>query len=115
MDENCIFCRIIAGKIPGDIVYQDDKVVAFRDREPKAPTHILVVTREHIPSLRQLGPQHRELVAHLIYVGNEIAKKEGVDKRGYRLTVNCGREGGQAVPHVHFHLLGGRQMSGSMG
>lgn len=115
MDEECIFCSIIAGKIPADIVYQDDKVIAFRDIEPQAPTHVLLVTREHIPSLRQLGLQHGDVVAHLIYVGNEIAKNEGVDERGYRLTVNCGWEGGQVVPHVHFHLLGGRQMSGTLG
>ncbi|MBL7119992.1 MAG: histidine triad nucleotide-binding protein [Dehalococcoidia bacterium] len=115
MEEQCLFCRIIAGKIPASIVYQDDDVVAIRDIDPQAPTHLLVMPKEHIVSLIELGPEQRELTANLIYVANELARREGVAERGYRLAVNCGREGGQAVGHLHFHLLGGRKMSGKLG
>ncbi|OGO04447.1 MAG: histidine triad nucleotide-binding protein [Chloroflexi bacterium RBG_13_54_8] len=115
MDEKCIFCNIIAGKIPGDIVYQDDNIIALRDISPQAPTHLLVMPKKHIPSLNDLDLEQEELTAYLIQVARQLAKKEGVAERGYRLAVNCGKEGGQIVPHVHFHLLGGRQLSGALG
>ncbi len=115
MEEECIFCRIIAGKIPADIVYQDDSVIALRDITPQAPTHILIIAKEHLASLIELGPEHRDLTAHFIYVANEIAGKEGIAEGGYRVAVNCGRDGGQVVPHLHFHLLGGRRLSGALG
>jgi len=115
VDEKCIFCKIIAGKIPGDIVYQDDNVIALRDISPQAPIHLLVMPKKHIPSLNDLDLEQEELTAYLIQVARQLAKKEGVAERGYRLAVNCGKEGGQIVPHVHFHLLGGRQLSGALG
>lgn len=115
MEKDCIFCNIAAGKIPATILYQDDRVVALRDINPKAPTHILVIPREHIPTIADLKDEQRYLAAHLIFVANELAKKEGVAKSGYRLVVNCGRGGGQEVFHLHLHLLGGRQMSADMG
>ena len=115
MEEQCLFCRIIAGKVPASIIYQDDNVIAIRDIDPQAPTHLLVMPKEHIVSLIELGPEQRELTANLIYVANELARREGVAERGYRLAVNCGREGGQAVGHLHFHLLGGRKLSGRLG
>lgn len=115
MGKDCIFCKIVAGKIPATILYQDERVFALRDIEPKAPTHLLVIPREHIPTVADLGDEQRDLVAHLIYVASELAKKEGVAVSGYRLVINCGREGGQQVPHLHLHLLGGRQMTGEMG
>ena len=111
----CVFCRIIAGEIPADVVHQDDTVVAIRDIKPQAPTHLLVMPRAHIFSLTELGPGQSELVAHLIHVAKELASKEGVAEKGYRLVINCGREGGQEVPHLHLHLLGGRELSGTMG
>jgi len=115
MEEECLFCRIIAGKVPGEIVYQDDRVIALRDVNPQGPTHLLIMPREHIPSVKGLGRERSELTAHLIHVANEIAQGEGIAERGYRLAVNCGQEGGQVVPHVHFHLLGGRPLSGLLG
>ena len=111
----CVFCNIVAGKIPATILYQDEKIIALRDIKPQAPIHLLVIPKEHISSLAELGDDHRELAADLIYVANELAKKEGVFETGYRLVVNCRREGGQEVPHLHLHLLGGRQLSGTMG
>lgn len=115
MGEDCIFCRIIAGKIPGDFVYQDDRAVVIRDINPQAPKHLLVMPREHISSLASAEPGHEELMGHLIWVAREVAKGEGLASSGYRVAVNTGREGGQLVPHIHFHLLGGRKLSGSLG
>ncbi len=115
MAQECVFCRIVAGQVPATIVYQDDMVIAFRDVEPQAPTHLLLIPREHVASLGEFGSQHEGLIAQLVHVANELAAKEGIAERGYRLVANCGKEGGQVVPHVHFHLLGGRELSGDMG
>ena len=111
----CVFCRIIAGEIPADIVHQDDQVIAIRDINPQAPTHLLIIPKAHIPSVAELSPGESELAAHLIHMANALARKEGVAEKGYRLVINCGREGGQEVPHLHLHLLGGRKLSGAMG
>jgi histidine triad (HIT) family protein len=115
MEKECVFCNILAGNIPADILYQDDRVFVLRDINPKAPTHLLVIPREHIPTVADLTDEQRDLAAHLIYVANELARKEGVAESGYRLILNCGRGGGQEVFHLHLHLLGGRQMTGTMG
>ncbi len=115
MERDCVFCRILEGKISATILYQDDKIIALRDIKPQAPTHILIIPKEHILSLAELGEGQKDLIAHLIYTANELARREGVAERGYRLVVNCGREGGQEVPHLHLHLLGGRELSGLMG
>lgn len=101
--------------MPGDIVYQDDKAIVLRDINPQAPTHLLVIPREHVASLVDLGPSRSELTAHLIHLVNQMASKEGLTEMGYRLTVNYGSGGGQVIPHVHFHLLGGRELSALMG
>jgi len=115
MGEECIFCKIIAGKIPSDIVHQDDKAVVIRDINPQAPVHLLVMPKEHISSLAHIGSERKELLGHLVYLANEVARRQGLAERGYRVSVNHGREGGQLVPHIHFHLLGGRQLSGILG
>jgi histidine triad (HIT) family protein len=115
MERECVFCNIVAEKIPATILYQDDRVIALRDIKPQAPTHLLVMPKEHIPSLAKLGDEHRDLIAHLIYVSNELARREGIAERGYRLVMNCGRDGGQEVPHLHLHILGGRKLLVSMG
>ncbi len=115
MGEECIFCRIIAGKIPSDVVYQDDRAVVIRDINPQAPKHLLVMPKDHISSLAHTDPGHKELLGHLIGVAREVARSEGLSERGYRVAVNTGREGGQLVPHIHFHLLGGRKLSGALG
>ena len=112
---DCIFCQIIAGKIPSDIVYQDEEVVAFRDINPLASTHLLIVPKRHIPSLAHLSEADLPLIGHMVSVANQLAKKEGVAERGYRLVMNCGQEGGQVVPHLHMHLIGGRRLSDAFG
>lgn len=111
---DCIFCRIAGGEIESDLLYQDDRVVAFADINPKAPVHILVVPRAHIDSAAGLTEEDASLIGHMVIVANRLARESGTADKGYRLTVNCGPGGGQEVPHLHLHLLGGRQM-GDMG
>lgn len=112
---DCIFCQIIAGKVPSDTLYQDERVMAFRDIRPITPTHVVIIPRKHIPSLTQLSEADLPLMADLVKVANQLAKREGIAEKGYRLVVNCGREGTQLVPHLHMHLLGGRQLSAALG
>jgi histidine triad (HIT) family protein len=112
---DCIFCQIASGKIPSDIIYQDEELIAFRDIKPQAPVHILVIPKRHIPSLDQLTENELPAVAHMIEVANQLAKGEGIAQKGYRLAINCGKEGGQLVPHLHLHLLGGRRLSDTLG
>jgi histidine triad (HIT) family protein len=111
---DCIFCRIACGEIESNILYQDEQVVAFPDINPNAPVHILVVPRKHIESVADLTIGEEPLMGHVIAVANRLARDAGVSEKGYRLVVNCGPEGGQLVPHLHLHLLGGRKM-GSLG
>ena len=111
----CIFCRIVAGELPGDIVYQDENFLAFRDINPLAPTHILVIPRKHISSLADLADQQQELMGRLIILATRLAEKEGIGERGYRLVLNCGAEGGQVIRHLHLHLLGGRKLDDQLG
>ena len=115
MTEECIFCKIVTGAVPGDIVYQDKDFLAFRDILPKAPTHVLIIPKTHISSLVELADRQPELAGHLIIIAKNLAEKEGIANKGYRLVINCGPEGGQAVPHVHLHLIGGRQMDAALG
>jgi histidine triad (HIT) family protein len=115
MSEECLFCRIAAGEIPSDIVYQDEEFLAFRDIKPLAPTHILVIPRKHISSLAQLAGQQQELMGRLITLATRVAEKGGIADRGYRLVMNCGDEGGQVIGHLHLHLLGGRKLYDQLG
>ena len=115
MAEECIFCRIIAGEIPADIVYQDEDFLAFRDIMPKAPTHVLIIPRIHITSVAELTDGQQKLAGRLIIIARNLARKQGIAGKGYRLVINCGPEGGQVVPHLHLHLLGGRQMDARLG
>ena len=112
---DCIFCQIIAGKVPGEIIYQDGEVAAFRDINPQAPLHLLIIPKRHITSLADLSEEETPLAGHMIEVANQLAKREGVAESGYRLVINSGAEGGQLVPHLHLHLLGGRRLSGTLG
>jgi len=112
---DCIFCQIASGKIPSDIVYQDKEIVAFRDINPKAPVHILIIPKKHIPSLDQLSPAELPLMGRMAAVARKLAKQEGITETGYRLVVNYGEWGGQVVAHLHMHLLGGRKLSGRLG
>ncbi len=115
MNANCIFCQIVAGKIPSQILYQDEKVIAFRDIAPQAPTHLLIIPKRHIPSLAHLSQAESPLIGHMVNIANQLAKREGIAESGYRLTINCGKQGGQLVPHLHIHLLGGRRLSDTLG
>ena len=112
---DCIFCQIVAGKIPADILYQDEEVVAFRDINPLAPTHLLIIPKKHISSLIQLSEAESSLIGNMVNTANQLAKRESIAESGYRLVINCGEQGGQLVPHLHMHLLGGRQLSGALG
>ena len=114
-NSDCIFCKIVAGEIPGDIVYQDDDVIAFRDINPQSPVHLLVIPRQHFTSLNDITQQQESLMGHMICIANQLAKDEGIAETGYRLVINCGQQGGQLVPHVHLHVMGGRQLSGQLG
>jgi histidine triad (HIT) family protein len=107
---DCIFCRIIAGDIPSDAVYQDEEAIAIRDINPQAPVHLLIMPKSHIPSPAEAGADQKQLLGHLIQVASELAKRQGISEKGYRLVVNSGPEAGQEVPHLHIHLLGGRQL-----
>ena len=108
MDE-CIFCRIIGGEIPSDVVYRDEHVTAFRDIQPMAPLHVLVVPNEHVGSTDELEERHEPAMGRLLRAASTIARNEGVAGDGYRLTINTGRDANQLVPHLHLHLMGGRQ------
>ncbi len=112
---DCIFCQIVAGKVPSEILYQDEEVIAFRDINPQAPTHLQIIPKRHIPSLTHLSEAESPLIGHMVNIANQLAKREGIFESGYRLTINCGEEGGQLVSHLHLHLLGGRKLSGALG
>ncbi|TNF33038.1 MAG: histidine triad nucleotide-binding protein [Gammaproteobacteria bacterium] len=108
---DCIFCKIASGDIPANIVYQDDHVVAFRDLNPQAPTHILVIPRKHIANTNDLQMEDAELIGKMYLAAKHIAHEEGIAEKGYRTVLNCNRDAGQTVFHIHLHLLGGRPMS----
>jgi len=108
MSGECIFCRIAEGQVPAEKVHEDGELVAFRDIAPKAPTHIIIVPRLHIPTLNDLKPDHAPLIGRMFLLGKQLAAQEGVEKKGYRLVFNCNAAAGQSVWHIHLHLLGGR-------
>lgn len=108
---DCVFCKIANHEIPARVVHEDGDVVAFEDIQPQAPTHIQVIPRRHIARISDLGDEDGALVAKVFLTARRIATERGLDQRGYRLVANCGSDGGQAVFHIHLHLLGGRQMS----
>jgi len=105
-----LFLKIINREIPADIVYETDEVLAFRDINPQAPTHILIIPKEHIRTINDLDHGHSDLVGKLFLTAAKLADQEGIAKDGYRVVMNCNKAGGQAVYHIHLHLLGGRQM-----
>ena len=107
----CVFCRIVAGELPSDTLYQDEQVMAFRDINPLAPTHVLIIPKRHIGSLAELSDDEAQIIERMAGVANKIAREEGIAGKGYRLVVSSGEDGGQVVPHLHMHLLGGRRLS----
>jgi histidine triad (HIT) family protein len=111
MDQGCLFCRIASREVPAEILHVSDAIVAFRDIDPKAPTHILLIPRAHIGSIGEIRDRHAAMLAELMRVAGHLARAEGVDKSGWRLVANTGPDAGQSVHHVHFHLLGGRALA----
>ena len=107
---DCLFCKIAAGEIPSNIVYQDDTVVAFRDINPEAPQHILLIPRRHIESMANLTPEDGPMLASIYSTASRLARELGIEKSGYRFLTNVGPDAGQSVFHLHFHLLGGRPL-----
>jgi len=112
---SCIFCQIVAGKVPSEILYQDEEVIAFRDINPQSPTHLIIIPKKHIPSLAHLSEAESSLIGDMANIANQLAKGEGISESGYRLVINCGKQGGQLVPHLHMHLLGGRKLLNELG
>jgi histidine triad (HIT) family protein len=109
-EQNCIFCKIAAGEIPAQLVYEDEAAVAFRDINPQAPTHVLVIPREHVASLAEAEEGHGSLLGRLLLAAARVARDEGLDESGYRTVINTGAGAGQSVFHLHLHVLGGRPL-----
>lgn len=107
---DCLFCKIVAKQIPAKVIYEDELVIAFRDINPQAPVHVLIIPRQHISTINEVQDSHASLVGHMIVSGQQLAKAEGIAEDGYRLVMNCNEDGGQTVFHIHLHLLGGRGM-----
>ncbi len=107
---SCLFCNIVEGKIPADIVYQDEEVLAFHDINPQAPTHILCIPRKHISTANDFSAEDEAIAGKLLLAAGKLAKQMGFAEEGYRLVINCNGHGGQTVFHIHLHLLGGRHM-----
>lgn len=110
-EQNCLFCRIGAGEIPADIVYQDERCVAFRDTNPQAPVHVLVIPREHMESLDEATQKDETMLGHLLRVAARVANEQGISESGYRVAINTGAGAGQSIFHLHLHVLGGRQLN----
>ena len=109
-ESNCIFCKILAGEIPADIVYESETAIAFRDINPQAPTHVLIIPRKHIARINDIGEDDQSIVGSLFSAAREIATAEGMADEGYRVVMNCNEAAGQTVFHIHLHLLGGRDL-----
>lgn len=110
MMEDCLFCKIANEELDTDFVYQDDKVVVFKDINPQAPVHLLIVPRKHIPTILALKEEDKELVGYIYLLAARLAREEGIAEDGFRVVSNCNEQGGQTVFHIHFHLLGGRNL-----
>jgi histidine triad (HIT) family protein len=108
---DCLFCRIVAGEVPADTVFQDERCLAFRDTNPQAPVHVLVVPREHIESLDDAAQRDEALLGHLLRVAARVANEQGLSESGYRTVINTGAGAGQSVFHLHLHVLGGRSLN----
>ena len=112
---NCIFCQIAQRKIPSEIAYEDDEVIAFKDNQPLAPVHLLVIPKHHLRSLNDVTSEQEPMIAHLLGVIRRLAGEFGVAESGYRVVTNTGTDGGQVVGHLHFHLLGGQALNATIG
>lgn len=108
---DCIFCKIVNNEIPSEKVFEDDKIIAFKDITPCAPVHIIIIPKEHINSANELTEADENIIGHIFVVAKNIAKDLGISENGYRIVNNCGKDGGQTVGHLHFHLIGGRNLN----
>jgi len=108
--DNCIFCKIINKEVPSKIVYEDERVLAFDDINPRAPIHVLLISKEHFGTLNEIPEEKKDILSHLLLKARQVAQEKGIAKNGYRIVLNTERDSGQEVFHIHFHLLGGRQM-----
>jgi histidine triad (HIT) family protein len=108
--KDCLFCKMVRGEIQPDRIYENDRVLAFRDINPQAPSHVLVIPKEHIATINDLRPEHATLIGELYLAARQVAESEGLAESGYRAVMNCGRDAGQAVFHIHLHVLGGRPL-----
>jgi histidine triad (HIT) family protein len=108
---DCVFCRIVRGEIPSNIVYQDEDVIAFPDINPVTPIHLLIIPKKHIPSLTAMTDEETKLIRKMVLAANKIAKDQGLSEKGYRLTINSGPDAGQIVMHLHMHFMGGRSLA----
>ena len=106
--DNCIFCKIAKKEIPSTLLYEDEETLAFKDVNPQAPVHAVIIPKAHLEKVSDITEKNAALIGKLVLVGNQLARKEGMMEKGYRFVINCGREGGQTVYHLHLHLLGGR-------
>ncbi|HHT50309.1 MAG TPA: histidine triad nucleotide-binding protein [Eubacteriaceae bacterium] len=109
--KDCLFCKIVEKEIPSDFIFEDDRVVAFNDISPQAPTHILIIPKEHFNSLMDIPDDKLDIISHIHNVARKLAQDRKIDGSGFRVVNNCGKEGGQSVGHLHYHLLGGRQLA----
>lgn len=112
MAENCIFCKIISGEIPSRRVYENDRVLAFDDINPMAPVHVIIIPKQHIPTLLDMTPENIDIMGDIISAVREVSRIKGVDQKGFRTVINCNEEGGQVIFHLHLHLLGGTKIKG---
>jgi len=111
MADDCLFCKILAGDIPADVVLETDTTFAFRDINPTAPTHVLVIPREHVENAATVNSQHGAVLAEMLDTARRVAEADGIAERGYRLVFNVGKDSGNTVPHLHLHVIGGRGMA----
>ncbi len=109
--EDCIFCKIVNKDIPAELIFEDERILAFNDSNPQAPIHILIIPKEHFASLNDIPEEKKELLSHILLRARQIAQNIGIEEKGYRIVLNTARDSGQEVFHIHFHLLGGRRMT----
>lgn len=107
---DCVFCKIINKEIPAKIVYEDENLIAINDANPQAPIHLLLIPKQHLKSIMEINGENAQILEQIIKLAQKLAEEFGIDEKGFRLVVNTGNDGGQTVPHLHFHLLGGRFM-----
>jgi len=108
--QDCIFCKIVRGEIPSQAVYEDDRIFAFKDINPLAPVHILIIPKEHLTNVLDINEQNADLISHIHLTANKLAQEAGIAETGFRIVTNCNKEGGQVVFHLHYHLIGGVEL-----